>query len=71
VLCSCFTSIRLHRGLSPPGCWTCPAHNAGLRPPPSAADGVDRGPAVQPFGSDGVTARTVPAFRSSPFIRGV
>ena len=43
VLHSCFTSIRLHRGLSPPGCWTCPAHNAGLRPPPSAADGVDRG----------------------------
>jgi hypothetical protein len=43
VLSSCFTSIRLHRGLSPPGCWTCPAHNAGLRPPPSAADGVDRG----------------------------
>ena len=44
MLHSCFTSIRLHRGLSPPGCWTCPAHNAGLRPPPSAAVGVDRGP---------------------------
>ena len=26
ALHSCFTSIRLHRGLSPPGCWTCPAH---------------------------------------------
>src|SRR4051795_12031808 len=26
ALRSCFTSIRLHRGLSPPGCWTCPAH---------------------------------------------
>jgi hypothetical protein len=44
VFHSCFTSIRLHRGLSPPSCWACPAHNAGLRPPPSAADGVDRGP---------------------------
>ena len=28
ALHSCFTSIRLHRGLSPPGCWTCPAHRA-------------------------------------------
>jgi hypothetical protein len=26
VLCSCFTSIRLHRGLSPPSCRTCPTH---------------------------------------------
>jgi len=26
ALHSCFTSIRLHRGLSPPGCRTCPAH---------------------------------------------
>src|SRR5208337_1781292 len=26
ALHSCFTSIRLHRGLSPPDCWTCPAH---------------------------------------------
>src|SRR6478752_10893210 len=26
ALHSCFTSIRLHRGLAPPGCWTCPAH---------------------------------------------
>ncbi len=39
ALHSCFTSIRLHRGLSPPGCWTCPAHRTlraafggGLRP---------------------------------------
>ena len=27
VLHSCFTSIRLHRGLSPPSCWACPAHS--------------------------------------------
>src|SRR5271166_4538125 len=31
VLHSCFTSIRLHRGLSPPGCWTCPAHSPAMR----------------------------------------
>src|SRR4051794_33792259 len=27
ALHSCFTSIRLHRGLSPPDCRTCPAHS--------------------------------------------
>ena len=27
VFHSCFTSIRLHRGLSPPSCWACPAHS--------------------------------------------
>src|SRR4051794_27704707 len=26
ALHSCFTSIRLHRGLSPPDRWACPAH---------------------------------------------
>ena len=29
----CFTSIRLHRGLSPPGRWACPAHVRRLRRP--------------------------------------
>src|SRR4029079_14188895 len=33
ALHSCFTSIRLHRGLSPPDCRTCPAHT---RAPPAA-----------------------------------
>jgi hypothetical protein len=47
-----------------------PTVNAGLRPPPSAADGVDSGPAVQPFGSDEVAANSVPAFYSAPFRRG-
>ena len=32
ALHSCFTSIRLHRGLSPPSCRACPAHS----PAPSA-----------------------------------
>ena len=56
ALHSCFTSIRLHRGLSPPGCRTCPAHTtlraakgggpAGARPSltalsPEAGD-IDR-----------------------------
>ena len=31
ALHSCFTSIRLHRGLSPPDCRTCPAHRPPLR----------------------------------------
>src|SRR3954467_5630796 len=31
ALHSCFTSIRLHRGLSPPDCWACPAHPLGAR----------------------------------------
>src|SRR5208337_615544 len=46
VLHSCFTSIRLHRGLSPPGCWTCPAHNqaAAPRPPASIAAQSPRPP---------------------------
>ena len=59
VLHSCFTSIRLHRGLSPPGCWTCPAHRplraaygGGLRPVLTAAA---RG-ACQIPGRDGETA---------------
>ena len=32
ALHSCFTSIRLHRGLSPPSCWACPAHTGGCSP---------------------------------------
>ncbi len=47
-----------------------PPVNPGLRPPPSAADGVDRGIAVQPLGSDGVSASFVPTFASAPDIRG-
>src|SRR5208282_5809330 len=58
ALHSCFTSIRLHRGLSPPDCWTCPAHRAhgaafgGGRWPPltCAARAGGRGP-----GRDGRT----------------
>src|SRR3954470_7112117 len=42
----------------------------GLRPPPSAADGVDRRLAGQPLGSDGVTASPVPTFRAAPELRG-
>src|SRR5271166_5700166 len=42
VLHSCFTSIRLHRGLSPPGCWTCPAHSPAPAAHRSAASGLDR-----------------------------
>lgn len=37
---SCFTCVRLHRGLSPPDCWACPAHS----PAPSVqplAQGLD------------------------------
>ena len=44
--------------------------NAGLRPPPSAAGGVDRGSTVQPFCTGGITANIVPNFYQSPFMRG-
>jgi len=52
ALHSCFTSIRLHRGLSPPSCRACPAHSplcagfaGGLRPglTQAARDGADDG----------------------------
>src|SRR5271165_3389819 len=47
VLHSCFTSIRLHRGLSPPGCWTCPAHSPAPSAHRYAAVGLDRDAAVE------------------------
>ena len=40
--------------------WQTPV-NAGLRPPLTAADGIDRGPPPSPFASDGSTAIFVPA----------
>jgi len=42
VLHSCFTSIRLHRGLSPPSCWACPAHSPAPGAHRFAAAGLDR-----------------------------
>ena len=51
VFHSCFTSIRLHRELHPQAAGHAQHTDAGLRPPPSAADGVDRA-TEQPFASD-------------------
>src|SRR4051794_30294943 len=39
ALHSCFTSIRLHRGLSPPDCRTCPAHRLPLGGPKARPEG--------------------------------
>ena len=48
ALHSCFTSIRLHRGLSPPDCWTCPAHRRAFARGPAAL--LDLRSARRPWG---------------------
>jgi len=50
VFHSCFTSIRLHRGLSPPSCWACPAHSPAPAAHRSAASGLDRDTPGREFG---------------------
>jgi hypothetical protein len=60
VLHSCFTSIRLHRGLSPPSCRACPAHSPAPSAHRYAAGGLDHDALAERSASMPSTADSIP-----------